>query len=52
MCAAIAVSDHEAAEIERLEGELREAKGREEALKGVIALLRSGGEARVAAGAD
>ena len=54
MDAAIAASDRAAeeaeAENERLRGELREARGREEALKGALALLRPGGEAIAAEG--
>ena len=40
------------AEIERLKGELREAKGREEALRDALALLGPGGQAMAAAGAQ
>ena len=40
------------AENERLRGELREVKGREEALKGALALLRPGGVAMAGAGAQ
>ena len=54
--ATIAASHREAeaadAENERLRGELREAKGREEALKGALALLRPGGVAMAGAGAQ
>jgi hypothetical protein len=39
-CARSAEADAAADEIERLEGELREAKAREEALKGVLAMLK------------
>ena len=56
MDAAMAACDREAeaaeAENERLRGELREAKGREEALRDALALLRPGGEAMAAAGAQ
>jgi hypothetical protein len=39
-CARSADADAAESEIERLEGELREAKAREEALKGVLAMLK------------